>query len=74
MAIADAFELELKKFGQPDSYLETLVQELEVKRDFIVKFLSDAGMDPVIPDGGYFILANWSICGEILTKIIYYRI
>ena len=63
-------ELEYTRFGQEDSYLKTLPQELEVKRDFMVKFLSDAGMVPVIPDGGYFMLANWSNGGETFQILI----
>ncbi|CAB4054956.1 CCBL [Lepeophtheirus salmonis] len=30
------------------------------KRDYIARVLKDIGMNPVIPEGGYFILADWS--------------
>ncbi|GFR10605.1 kynurenine--oxoglutarate transaminase 3, partial [Trichonephila clavata] len=33
---------------------------LEKKRDKMVKFLSEVGMAPVIPAGGYFMLADFS--------------
>jgi hypothetical protein len=33
------------------------------KRDFEVKILRDAGFDPVVPDGGYFIIADSSRFG-----------
>jgi kynurenine--oxoglutarate transaminase/cysteine-S-conjugate beta-lyase/glutamine--phenylpyruvate transaminase len=37
--------------------------ELEAKRDFMAKFLSDVGMVPTIPEGGYFMVADWSALG-----------
>ena len=33
------------------------------KRDFEAKILRDARFDPVIPDGGYFIMADTSKLG-----------
>ncbi|XP_053991200.1 kynurenine aminotransferase isoform X2 [Hylaeus volcanicus] len=59
-AVAVAFEQELDRFGKPDCYFTSLAKELEPKRDFMVKFLNDAGMTPTIPEGGYFIVANWT--------------
>ncbi len=34
--------------------------ELRIKRDRLAKLLSDAGLTPVIPEGGYFMLADIS--------------
>jgi kynurenine--oxoglutarate transaminase/cysteine-S-conjugate beta-lyase/glutamine--phenylpyruvate transaminase len=34
--------------------------DLASKRDFIARVLSEVGMKPVIPEGGYFIMANWA--------------
>ncbi|GLG92965.1 hypothetical protein R5R35_001918 [Gryllus longicercus] len=59
-AVARGFELELKRLGQPDCYFVSLPQELEAKRDYMAKFLSDVGMVPTIPEGGYFMIADWS--------------
>nr|AMH84309.1 ascarylose C [Monochamus alternatus] len=59
-AIAIAVEKELSRFGEPDSYFVTLQNELKTKRDYIVKKLSEANMNPVIPDGGFLIIADWS--------------
>ncbi|XP_011506035.1 PREDICTED: kynurenine--oxoglutarate transaminase 3 [Ceratosolen solmsi marchali] len=59
-AIAIGFEEELKKFGQPDSYFTSLAEELLPKRDYMAKFLSEVGMFPTIPEGGYFMVANWT--------------
>ncbi|XP_033228697.1 kynurenine--oxoglutarate transaminase 3-like isoform X2 [Belonocnema kinseyi] len=58
-AVAVGFEEELARFGQPDSYFVCLKNELLTKRDFMAKFLTDVGMSPTIPEGGYFMVANW---------------
>ena len=58
--MAIIFEEEFARFGQPDSYFVSLANQLLPKRDFIVKFLTDFGMLPTIPEGGYVVLANWT--------------
>lgn len=63
-AIAIAFESELKRLDSPQCYFNSLAVELEEKRDFMAKFLSDVGMKPIIPQGGYFMIADWSALGE----------
>ncbi|KAJ8681295.1 hypothetical protein QAD02_017082 [Eretmocerus hayati] len=59
-AVAIGFEEEYKKLGQPDCYFTSLAEELLPKRDFMAKFLSEVGMSPTVPEGGYFMVANWS--------------
>ncbi|KAJ9573680.1 hypothetical protein L9F63_008950 [Diploptera punctata] len=59
-AVASGFELEMTRLGQPECYFESLPRELEAKRDYMAKFLSDVGMVPTIPEGGYFMIADWS--------------
>jgi len=59
-AVARAFEIEIKRLESPECYFNTISVDLQKKRDYIAKILKDAGMDPVIPEGGYFIMANWS--------------
>uniref|UniRef100_A0A1B6H6H8 Aminotransferase class I/classII large domain-containing protein n=1 Tax=Homalodisca liturata TaxID=320908 RepID=A0A1B6H6H8_9HEMI len=59
-AIAMGFELELTRLGQPECYFESLPRELEAKRDYMAKFLKDVGMEPTVPEGGYFMLADWT--------------
>lgn len=44
--------------GQPDCYFSSLAEELEGKRDRMAAILKQAGMSPVIPEGGYFMLAD----------------
>lgn len=57
-AVAQGFEEELKRYGTPECYFNSLPAELEVKRDTIVKILSEAGLNPIVPEGGYFIMAD----------------
>ncbi|OAD57335.1 Kynurenine--oxoglutarate transaminase 3 [Eufriesea mexicana] len=59
-AVAIGFEQELDRFGKPDCYFVSLAKELLPKRDYMAKFLSDVGMIPTIPEGGYFMIANWT--------------
>jgi len=59
-AVASAFELELGRLGNENSYFTALADELEPKRDFMAQFLREAGMNPVIPEGGYFMIADSS--------------
>ncbi|KAG8186465.1 hypothetical protein JTE90_009224 [Oedothorax gibbosus] len=62
-AVAVGFETEIARLGQPDSYWRELAEMLEKKRNKMSKFLSDVGMAPVIPDGGYFMIADFSALG-----------
>lgn len=59
-AIGVAFEAELKRLGSPECYFNSISVELKSKRDFMVQFLQEAGMKPIVPEGGYFLLADWS--------------
>lgn len=62
-AVAVGFELEMSRLGKDDCYFVSLPRELEAKRDFMAKFLTDVGMKPIIPEGGYFMIADWSPLG-----------
>ncbi|XP_014216857.1 kynurenine--oxoglutarate transaminase 3 isoform X2 [Copidosoma floridanum] len=66
-AVAIGFEEELKKFGQPDCYFTSLAEELMPKRDYMAKFLSEVGMYPTVPEGGYFMVANWTALKDKVT-------
>ncbi|XP_050457883.1 kynurenine aminotransferase-like [Cataglyphis hispanica] len=59
-AVAIGFELEMERYGQSECYFHSLAKELLPKRDYMAKFLREVGMVPTIPEGGYFMLANWS--------------
>ncbi|XP_011304493.1 kynurenine--oxoglutarate transaminase 3 isoform X2 [Fopius arisanus] len=58
-AVAMGFEEELKRYGQENCYFQSLARELLPKRDYMAKFLSDVGMSPTVPEGGYFMIADW---------------
>lgn len=57
-AVAESFEIEISRMGSPDSYWANLASSLRGKRDVMVDFLKKANMDPTIPEGGYFLMAN----------------
>nr|XP_022917579.1 kynurenine--oxoglutarate transaminase 3 isoform X1 [Onthophagus taurus]XP_022917580.1 kynurenine--oxoglutarate transaminase 3 isoform X1 [Onthophagus taurus] len=59
-AIAIGFEIEIPKLGQDDCYFVSLPRMLKAKRDYMAKFLSDVGMIPTVPEGGFFMIADWS--------------
>lgn len=62
-SVALAFEKEMTRLGQKDCYFISLTEELETKRDYMAKFLNDVGMTVTIPEGGYFMIADWSPLG-----------
>ena len=63
-AIAVGLETEMQRMGQPDSYLVQTVETLQRKRDELAAVLKEVGMDPIVPEGGYFILADTSSIGK----------
>ncbi|MBZ3891675.1 Kynurenine--oxoglutarate transaminase 3 [Sciurus carolinensis] len=59
-ALAQAFWIDIKRMDDPECYFNSLPKELEVKRDRMVHLLESVGLKPIVPDGGYFIIANVS--------------
>merc|ERR1712223_533276 len=59
-AVARGFEKEISRLDQEDCYFNSISVDLQKKRDFLAKVLTDVGMKPVIPEGGYFMMADWS--------------
>ena len=57
-AVARAFELELGRLNHPDCYFRSIARDLQDRRDNIASFLGEAGLSPVVPEGGYFIMAD----------------
>ena len=53
-------ELENGRRGSADCYFTSLALELLPKRDKLASILEGVGMHPVIPEGGYFMLADIS--------------
>lgn len=59
-AIAVGFETELKRLNSPECYFKSISGELMAKRDYMASFLANVGMNPTVPQGGYFMVADWS--------------
>jgi kynurenine---oxoglutarate transaminase / cysteine-S-conjugate beta-lyase / glutamine---phenylpyruvate transaminase len=59
-ALALAFELELSRLSSPESFFNSIKIELQEKRDFMAKFLTESGFEVTLPEGGYFLIANWT--------------
>ncbi|CAB0013724.1 unnamed protein product, partial [Nesidiocoris tenuis] len=62
-AIARSLEEEVARRDSPDCYLVSLARELRGKRDFMAKFMTEIGMVPTIPEGGYFMMVDWTPLG-----------
>ena len=59
-AVAIGFEQEIEKIGKDDSYWKILASDLQTKRNRMVDILLKANMNPTIPEGGYFLLADFT--------------
>lgn len=59
-AIARCFENEIDRIDQPDCYFNSISRELLPKRDYFVNIMKKAGFTPTVPEGGYFLIADWS--------------
>lgn len=68
-ALAQALLKDLKRMDEPECYFNELPRELEAKRDQMARLLLEAGLKPVIPDGGYFMVADVSVLGVDLSDM-----
>merc|ERR1712137_571326 len=59
-AAAQGFETEIAKLGQPDCYFTSLAEELKGKRDLMANVLRSTGFVPMLPEGGYFMMADYT--------------
>lgn len=66
-AVARGFELEMSRMDRPECYFNSIAVDLQKKRDHIARVLAEVGLTPVIPEGGYFIMADWSKLGRFET-------
>jgi kynurenine--oxoglutarate transaminase/cysteine-S-conjugate beta-lyase/glutamine--phenylpyruvate transaminase len=62
--IAATLELELKTLDTPESIFYKMRQDLRERRDIMVKIARNGGLEPVIPEAGIFLLANWKSLGK----------
>ncbi|KAM3915458.1 kynurenine--oxoglutarate transaminase 3 isoform 3-T4 [Leptodactylus fuscus] len=68
-ALAHALFKDLERMDEPECYFKELPRELEVKRDRMACLLQEAGLKPVIPEGGYFMIADVSVLGVDLSDM-----
>jgi len=63
-AVGRCFEHEIDLLGTPESYFKTLAVELKPKMHRLFETLQNNGLKPIMPDGGYFMIADWANFGE----------
>lgn len=59
-AVAEGFEREYELFGTPESYFQQLPAMLHHKRKKLASCLQSVGLKPIMPEGGYFMVADIS--------------
>ncbi|KAK6185941.1 hypothetical protein SNE40_008069 [Patella caerulea] len=57
-AVAIAIETEMTRLESEDCYLKSLARDLENKRDYLASLLAEIGLKPILPGGGYFLVAD----------------
>jgi len=65
VALASAFRHEKSILGTESSYWHWLTKTMTEKRDRIFKMLQEAQLDPIMPQGGYFMVADISRLGAV---------
>uniref|UniRef100_A0A8D0EYC2 Kynurenine--oxoglutarate transaminase 3 n=1 Tax=Strix occidentalis caurina TaxID=311401 RepID=A0A8D0EYC2_STROC len=68
-ALAQAFWIDYKRMDDPQCYFYSLSRELESKRNRMAQLLQEAGLKPVIPDGGYFMIVDVSTLNVDLSDV-----
>ena len=68
-AVAISFDTERQRLDSPDCYHNSIAAELRPKRDKMAKFLEEVGMIPTVPEGGYFMVADFSNLSTFTTAI-----
>ncbi|XP_053474571.1 kynurenine--oxoglutarate transaminase 1-like isoform X2 [Ictalurus furcatus] len=59
-AVAVCFQMEYDTFGTEESYFRQLRTQLQAKRLRLAECLRSVGLQPFVPDGGYFIITDIS--------------
>ncbi|XP_034052616.1 kynurenine--oxoglutarate transaminase 1 [Gymnodraco acuticeps] len=59
-AVARGFEREYELFGSPESYFQQLPAMLHHRRGKLASCLQSVGLQPIMPEGGYFMIADIS--------------
>ena len=61
--VAVALEQEIPLIGTPDSFFRKMQQDFFSKRDEIAEVLSAVGFKPIVPESGYFMVADTTPLG-----------
>lgn len=59
-AVARGFEREYEVFGTPESYFQQLPAMMHHKKNKLATLLESVGLKPIMPEGGYFMTADFS--------------
>lgn len=62
-ALAITFEKELAQFDSDNCIFKSIAKDIGSKRDYIVKVLNEIGMKPIVPEGGFFVVSDWTPLG-----------
>ncbi|XP_078248336.1 kynurenine--oxoglutarate transaminase 3 isoform X1 [Pogona vitticeps] len=68
-AVAQAFLIDLKRMDDPNCYFYSLPRELEEKRNRMAQMLLEAGLKPIVPEGGYFMIVDVSTLSVDLSDM-----
>lgn len=66
-----AFEREYELFGTEESYFKQLPTQLQAKRLRLAECLKSIGLQPFLPEGGYFMITDISCLSESSFPYIY---
>ena len=58
--MAICFETARQRSNSAECYFNSISEELRPKRDKMAKFLEKLGVVPTVPEGGYFMVADFS--------------
>ncbi|KHJ41447.1 kynurenine--oxoglutarate transaminase domain protein [Trichuris suis] len=59
-AVASCFENQLKLYPTLDCYFLEMPRILQPKRDLLAEILLEGAFEPVVPEGGYFMVADYT--------------
>nr|XP_057929975.1 kynurenine--oxoglutarate transaminase 3-like [Doryrhamphus excisus]XP_057929976.1 kynurenine--oxoglutarate transaminase 3-like [Doryrhamphus excisus]XP_057929977.1 kynurenine--oxoglutarate transaminase 3-like [Doryrhamphus excisus]XP_057929978.1 kynurenine--oxoglutarate transaminase 3-like [Doryrhamphus excisus] len=68
-AVAQSLLRNYEIMGQPECYFTSLAEELQGKRDRLAAILQEAGLSPIVPEGGYFMLADVTALDQNLSHM-----
>lgn len=69
-AVAVGFQREYDVFGTEESYFQQLPAQLHEKRLRLADCLRSIGLNPIIPQGGYFMIVDISNLSKFQMKVL----